>query len=297
MINLEWLRTFRTVYKTKSLSKAAELLRISQPTVSQQISTLEAHTGQKLFIRKSKGVIETDEGRILNTLIAGSIEELEGVEKLITQENSKIRTIITIGISEHLYKTVLCRQIMEIGEYVHIKFGQKQQLIKDVENGTLLYAIVPECINRFDLHCFPLYKQRLVLAGTNDINFLEFKKMYKKNTSQAEKWLNKHKWYAHDSASGYIKLYWLDVFNKKRPNIIPNYIIPNEYEVLFQLSHGKGLTVALNTNVAPFAKDGSLQSFEIKKIIFRELVLIANKNKTRKETTNRIIDILTKNNL
>ncbi len=294
MINLEWLRTFRTVYKTKSLSKAAELLRISQPTVSQQISTLEAHIGQKLFVRKSKGVIETDEGRILNTLIAGSIEELEGVENLITQEDSKIRTIITIGISEHLYKTVLCQQIMEIGEYVHIKFGQKQQLIKDVENGTLLYAIVPDCISGFDLFCFPLYKQKLLLAGTQDIDFSEFKKLYKKDTLPAEKWLNKHKWYAHDSAAGFIKLYWLNIFNKKRPNIIPNYIIPNEYEVLFQLSHGKGLTVALNTNVAPFIKDGTLQACEIKEIILRELVIIANKNKTNKETTKRIIDILTK---
>ncbi|GBD90049.1 HTH-type transcriptional activator AllS [bacterium BMS3Abin04] len=294
MINLEWLRTFRTVYKTKSLSKAAELLRISQPTVSQQISTLEAHIGQKLFIRKSKGVIETDEGRILNTRIAGSIEELEGVEKLITQDDSKIRTIITIGISEHLYKTVLCRQIMKISEYVHIKFGQKQQLIKDVENGTLLYAIVPDCINRFDLLCFPLYKQKIVLVGTTDINFKEFENLYAVNTVQAEKWLNKYKWYAHDSAAGFIKLYWLNIFNKKRPNIIPNYIIPNEYEVLFQLSHGKGLTIALDTNVAPFIKDGTLQSCEIEEIILRELVLIANKNKTNKETTKRIISILTK---
>ena len=91
MINFEWLRTFRTVYKTKSLSKAAELLRISQPTVSQQISTLEAHIGQKLFFRKSKGVIETDEGRILNTLVSGSIEVLEGIENLITKQDSKIR--------------------------------------------------------------------------------------------------------------------------------------------------------------------------------------------------------------
>lgn len=294
MINLEWLRTFRTVYKTKSLSKAAELLKISQPTISQHISTLEAHIGQKLFVRKSKGVIETDEGRILNTLIAGSIEELEGVENLITQEDSKIRTIITIGISEHLYKTVLCNQIMKIGEYVHIKFGQKQQLIKDVENGTLLYAIVSECINRFDLICNNLYKQKLVLVGTPDINFREFKKLYTSNFLKAEKWLNKHKWYAHDSAAGFIKLYWLNIFNKKRPNIIPNYIIPNEYEVLFQLSHGKGLTVALNTNVAPFIKDGTLQACEIKEIILRELVIIANKNKTNKETTKRIIDILTK---
>ena len=79
MINLEWLRTFRAVYRTKSLSQAAEMLSISQPTVSQQISTLEAHLGHKLFIRKSKGVLETDEGKMLNTMISGSIETLEAV--------------------------------------------------------------------------------------------------------------------------------------------------------------------------------------------------------------------------
>ncbi len=294
MINFEWLRTFRTVYKTKSLSKAAELLRISQPTVSQQISTLEAHIGQKLFVRKSKGVIETDEGRILNTLVSGSIEVLEGIENLITKEDSKIRTILTIGISEHLYKTVLCQKIFELGEYVHIKFGQKQQLIKDVENGTLLYAIVPNSVNRFDLLCYPLHKQKMVLVGTPDIDFKEFGNLFAEDTLKAEKWLGKHNWYAHNSASSFIKLYWLNVFDKKRPNIIPNYVIPNEYEVLFQLSQGSGLSVALNTNAAPFIKDGTLKSYEVKEILFRELVLIANKNKTKENTTNRIIKLLIK---
>ena len=77
MINLEWLRTFRTVYKTKSLSRASELLNISQPTVSQHINSLEHYIGQQLFTRKSKGVIETDEGKVVNTLISGSIESLE----------------------------------------------------------------------------------------------------------------------------------------------------------------------------------------------------------------------------
>ena len=158
MINLEWLRTFRAVYTSKSLSRASELLMISQPTVSQQISNLESRVGQKLFIRKSKGVVETDFGRMLNTMIAGAIESLEGVESTITKKDSLLKNIISIGISSHLYKTILCQKVLELGDHVHIKFGNKEALIKDVEEGRLLYAIVPGEINTFDTRCFPLKK-------------------------------------------------------------------------------------------------------------------------------------------
>jgi hypothetical protein len=51
MVNLEWYRTFKSVYKTE-LFIAADF--ISQPAVSQQMSMLEAHVGYKLFNRKSK---------------------------------------------------------------------------------------------------------------------------------------------------------------------------------------------------------------------------------------------------
>jgi DNA-binding transcriptional LysR family regulator len=51
MVNLEWYRTFKSVYKTET-SLAAVF--ISQPAVSQQMSMLEAHVGYKLFNRKSK---------------------------------------------------------------------------------------------------------------------------------------------------------------------------------------------------------------------------------------------------
>lgn len=296
MINLEWLRTFRVVYKTKSLSKAAELLLISQPTVSQQISTLESHIGQKLFIRKSKGVIETDDGRILNTLISGSIEKLEEVENLISQKDSKIKTILTIGISEHLYKSILCQQILHLGEYVHIKFGKRDQLIKDVENGKLLYAIIPGKTNTFDLNCFQLYNQNLALVGTPNINFNELEKLFLNNEHEkAEKWLEKFHWYAHDPASSYIKLFWIDLFNKKRPGIVPNYIIPNEFEVLTQLSRGKGLSIALDTNVVPFFQEETLSIFQLKKVFFRELVLISNKNKAKEATTEQLMKLLISN--
>lgn len=66
--------------------------------------------------------------------------------------------------------------------------------------------------------------------------------------------LTNQKWYAHDTTSSYLKLYWMHVFEKRRPLIIPNYVILNEYEVLRQLRKGYGMTIALETNVKPFVE-------------------------------------------
>ena len=292
MLNLEWLRTFRTVYKTKSLSRAAELLMISQPTVSQQIAMLESRIGQKLFVRKSKGVIETDMGRMLNTLVSGSIEVLEGVERSITKAESNLKTIISFGISEHLYKTVFHKEILNLGEYVHLKFGDKRTLIKDVEEGRLLYAVIPDSINTFDTICHKIMDQNVVLVGTPEIDFSDFKKYYQKDKEHAQAWLKQFKWYAHDSNSNFIKIYWLTVFDKKRPSIIPNYIIPNEYQILVEQSKRSGLSVAFDSSVRPFIQTGQLQSCEVKRVTYRELSLISNKKKADPAVTEKIIELL-----
>jgi DNA-binding transcriptional LysR family regulator len=289
MINLEWLRTFRAVYRTKSLSRASEMLSISQPTVSQQLSALEAHIGQKLFDRKSKGVLETDEGRILNTLISGSIESLEEVEHQIIQRNSMLKTLITIGISHHLYKSMLCHQILELGDHVHVQFGSRQQLITDVEEGRLLYAIIPNEVNTFDIICHKLFDQNLVLVSTQDIDLSGLKSRLKNDLNGAERLLTEQKWYAHDAGSSFIKLYWITIFNKKRPAVIPNYVIPNEYETLFQLSQGSGLSIALERNAKFFEKQGMLKIWPTTPVHLRSLSLISNKKKAPAELTENML--------
>lgn len=292
MINLEWLRTFRAVYKTKSLSKAAEMLMVSQPTVSQQISALESRMGKKLFERKSKGVKETDVGQMLNTMISGSIEALEGVENKIIKPDSNLKNILTIGVSPHLYKTSFCQNILEMGEYVHLTFGSKQQLIRDVEEGKLLYAIVPEKQNTYDTYCHHLTSQNVVLVGTPDVDFSEFEKLYKKSHQMAQDWLAKHQWYAHDHNSSFIKIYWLNIFDKQRPSIVPNYVIPNEFETLFQQTRGSGLSIAFDNVAAHFVHEGTLQTCELKKVNYRDLYLIANKKKSKATVTDKIITVL-----
>lgn len=292
MINLEWLRTFRAVYKTKSLSKAAELLMVSQPTVSQQISALESRMGKKLFERKSKGVKETDVGQMLNTMISGSIEALENVEHKIIKPDSNLKNILTVGVSPHLYKTTFCQNILGLGEYVHLTFGTKQELIREVEEGNLLYAIVPEKQNTYDTYCYHLIDQNIVLVGTPDIDFNELEKHYKKSHQMAQDWLAQHNWYAHDHNSSFIKIYWLNVFDKKRPAIVPNYVIPNEFEALYQQTRGSGLSIAFDNVAQHFVSEGTLQICELKKVPYRDLYLIANKKKSKSAETERLLKIL-----
>lgn len=292
MINLEWLRTFRAVYKTKSLSKASELLNISQPTISHHISTLEAHVGQKLFIRKSKGVIETDEGRMLNNMSSGALSVLEEVEFQIVSKSSPLKCTITIGISEHLYKTYIEEVFFELGEHVHISYGTRSSLIKDVEEGRLLYAIIPEETNTFDLINDHLIEQNLVLVATPDLNLDNVFDNLIENSKQIEKVLTKQTWFAHDTNSNYIKLFWIAMFDKKRPSIVPSFVVPNEYEVLNKMNGKSGVSVALEHTAQKFEKEGKLKIVNHKPIFFRNLSLISNKSRARKEISDKIQNVL-----
>jgi len=51
---LEKLETFKIVYETQNFSKAAELLFVSQPTVSAHIKQLEEELNTQLFIRNGR---------------------------------------------------------------------------------------------------------------------------------------------------------------------------------------------------------------------------------------------------
>ena len=68
-INFELYKVFYEVANSKSISKGAKNLMISQPAVTQSIQTLENELGGKLFIRTPKGVILTNEGKELYSYI------------------------------------------------------------------------------------------------------------------------------------------------------------------------------------------------------------------------------------
>ena len=78
-MDLRQLRTFLAVARERHFGRAAERLHVAQPAVSQQIRTLEADLGTRLFDRTSRSVALTAAGQ---TLLAGAPDILERAARL-----------------------------------------------------------------------------------------------------------------------------------------------------------------------------------------------------------------------
>lgn len=77
------LCTFVTVVRRKSFSNAAELLGVSQPTVTQQIKVLEAYFQTQLFIRSRKGIYLTTKGEEIYTLALELEQKIKKADQMI----------------------------------------------------------------------------------------------------------------------------------------------------------------------------------------------------------------------
>ena len=259
MVNLEWYRTFKSVYKNGNFSLAAKELFISQPAVSQQISMLEAHVGYKLFNRKSKGVEPTEYAKLLNNLIIEALDRLENVENGFRSKAIDAKRLITVGISKHLFSSIGSFLISKF-DYIDFSFHENDTLFELVDTKKIDFAIVTKKFDTFDTLQKILGDIRQILVGSDTIDAAILKSAIKKNDYETtENWLNEQKWYSHDSGIPHVKLFWLHVFNKKRPSMVPNYIIPSEYEMLEVLSRNSGVAVTWDINAKAFIREGKLQ--------------------------------------
>jgi DNA-binding transcriptional LysR family regulator len=259
MVNLEWYRTFKSVYKNGNFSLAAKELFISQPAVSQQIGMLEAHVGYKLFNRKSKGVEPTEYAKLLNNLIIDALDRLENVENGFRAKAFSANRLISVGISKHLMSS-LGSVLLSMYEFIDFSFYENDQLFELVDSKKLDFAIVTKQYDTFDTIQKKLGEIKQIIVGSNAIDASELKSSIKnKDLATIENWLNNQKWFSHDSGIPHIKLFWLHVFNKKRPSMVPNYIIPSEYEMLELLSKNTGVAVVWNSNAKDLLAEKKIQ--------------------------------------
>ena len=279
MVNLEWYRTFKSVYKNGNFSLAAKELFISQPAVSQQISMLEAHVGYKLFNRKSKGVEPTEYAKLLNNLIIEALDRLENVENGFRAKAFNANRLIPIGISKHLMSS-LGSALLSKFEFIDFSFHENDALFELVDSKKLDFAIVTKQYDTFDTIQKKLGEIKQIIVGSTNIDASELKlKIKSKDFDAIEHWLNEQKWFSHDSGIPHIKLFWLYVFNKKRPSMIPNYIIPSEYEMLEIISKNNGIAVVWNCNAKRLMEENKIQLlWNSNQMPSTEVFLLSGKN-------------------
>ena len=145
--NLEYYKVFYHVARTGSLTRAAELLSISQPAVSQSMRLLEEQIDAKLFVRASRGVRLTAEGELLYSYIARGYEQMEmGEQKLKQMLNLELGEV-HIGASDMTLQFYLLPFLERFHElYPSIKVivtnAPTPQTLQNLLNGQIDFGVV-----------------------------------------------------------------------------------------------------------------------------------------------------------
>ena len=105
-MTLHQLKIFQSVGTLLNITKASEILHISQPSVSQQLKLLEEEFGTKFFARLSQGVELTYEGKQFLDAVSPILAQAELVERTF-KRNPKQAMLLKIGGSHNVSFDVL----------------------------------------------------------------------------------------------------------------------------------------------------------------------------------------------
>ena len=143
------LRYFLEIAREGNMSRAAERLHVTQPTLSKQMKDLEQELGKKLFKRGSTSVSLTDEGMLLRK----RAEDLLAMADKITNEFQAMDDItggdIYIGCAESYLVKYLARAVKKLSSiypniHYHVTSGDTEQVTERLDRGLLDMAFIVE---------------------------------------------------------------------------------------------------------------------------------------------------------
>lgn len=241
--NLEWLRTFKAIYETGTLSAAAQELFISQPGVSLHLNSLEAYTGYRLFDRSARKMVPTEKGKILYNFVLEPLKKLENGEQHFHKRSVEDRVTISVGMCFETFQYTLEEHIRELPFNLIIKFGEYPQMQQDLDNGLLDLIVTPQNGSQQNLQYQAFSKERIVLIAGSETDTNELEELLQKSdVAGAAAWLKQQIWYSTAADMNHLKNFWLKHFGE-HPDFSPNYIVPNISSIIRCLSDGSGFSV------------------------------------------------------
>lgn len=163
MIETRLLQYFLAVAEEQSITKAAEYLHISQPTLSKQMMDLEEALGRQLLVRGRKKITLTEEGTFLRGRAQEIISLMYKTESAFRENEQSISGDVYIGCGEHRSTFSIMQIIRAIQEeYPDIRFhffsNNADAIIERLDKGLLDmgFLLEPEITPRYDYKKLPL---------------------------------------------------------------------------------------------------------------------------------------------
>lgn len=179
MSHLLHLRTFLSVFRHSSISRAAETLHLTQPAVSRHIKVLEARLGLRLFERLPRGLAPTPAGNELERKIASHIDALEMIVGLSEGEGDALAGVVRAGTTSGFTRVVLSAlaSLPNYGTRLDLRVAPPPALLAALVSNDIDLAItlarIPNRAVEYDLlHesplllvCAPRWRDRLSKAA------------------------------------------------------------------------------------------------------------------------------------
>ncbi len=233
------LSTFLCVYRHGSQSKAAAVLHLTQPAVSQQLKFLEERFGKPLFKRAGRKLVPTPAAHQLALQISKPLDSLEQVWNSLKLKSSSIQTIQLGGIREFYSSLIVSHlsELSELGIHCRFTFGH-DSLVERLLEKEIDIAQFCAHVAHPGIEIEKFFTEEFVLVGHPKWK----KTIANSSPNKLYSCLNSLPWIAYDESLLFIKEYFLTVFNEPFDGSVP-FTIPDLWTMLNAVIGGCGITI------------------------------------------------------
>jgi len=241
MVSLEWYRSFVEVYRVGTVSRAAEVLHLTQPAVSQHIAALESTLGTALFQRMPRRTLPTEAGKRLYTRVVAAIETLESIPTKATLADAPL--LIRLGTPTEFFSEYVLERLPKRSKTLFAtQFGLVQDLIEQMLMNQLDCAIATQKIAKPDLEYQLIFEENFWLIGSPTKTIPLSQDPIQADLTALEQWLRTQPLIAYSEDLPIVRRFWRVIFGR-RLDVNPQLVIPDLRSIREAIAQGLGYSV------------------------------------------------------
>ena len=295
-MNLKQLEAFVQVAEGKSFSKAAKELFLTQPTISAHIASLERELNARLFVRNTKEVSLSEDGKDLYRYAKQIIDLQKQIEERFETEEEGSRHCITIAASTIPAQYLLPRVLKRFNE----KYPDEQIKIMESDSSKVVSQIVDHIVDvgftgtvLEKKHCryLPFYKDKLAVITPNTERY----RRLKEESPNGIDWILEEHLIMREEGSGTRKEAEEQLkaagIPAEKLDVIAS--IGNQETIKKSVRQGMGITILSELAAVDEEADGELLTFPIPGAdAGRDINLVYNKNYQLSRSAERFIKVV-----
>ena len=173
MPTLRQLEYLVTIADTGSFALAARVANVSQPTLSQQVRTLEERLGARLLERSAAGAVLTPVGRSIVATARRMLSDASDIVALAAGSSNSLTGTVKLGTTPTLGPYLLLPIIAELHRMaphlrLHVREGIPDEQILELSRGNIDVVLGPLPMTGDDLTIEPLFREPLHLVAALD---------------------------------------------------------------------------------------------------------------------------------